>query len=132
MRGGASDLVPGAFGPCSFFGACLAFATTAPPFCARARKARRSGGRSKRARRTRERCAWSVSAGRMLVEADQGPVRPLVFLVYPHHDRLNHLTLLDLAARLGGLDRRGDDVADVGVLAVVAAGHADDQELLCP
>src|SRR5438034_7438068 len=65
MRGGASDLVPGAFGPCSFFGACLAFATTAPPSCARARKARRSGGRSKRARRTRERCAWSVSAGRM-------------------------------------------------------------------
>src|SRR5881392_2493035 len=70
--------------------------------------------------------------GRVLVEADQGPVRALVFLVYPHHDRLNHLTLLDLAARLGGLDRRGDDVADVVVLAVVAAGHADDQELLCP
>src|SRR5207253_2679359 len=46
--------------------------------------------------------------GRVLVEADQGPVRALVFLVYPHHDRLNHLTLLDLAARLGGLDRRGD------------------------
>src|SRR5437773_12285137 len=30
------------------------------------------------------------------------------------------------------LDRGGDDVPHVGVLAVVAAGHADDQELLRP
>src|SRR2546421_722730 len=182
MRGGASDLVPGALGACSFFGAwVLAFATTAPPSCVRARKAHRSGGTPARVRRIRGPCAWSESAGRsagrrasrwssraaprsrrfhpgprsrlhdalrpsgaarvvgrgeedgrVLVEADQRAVRALVFLVYPHDNGLNHLALLDLPARLGGLDRGGDDVADVRVLAVVAAGHADDQELLRP
>src|SRR5438270_1740142 len=68
--------------------------------------------------------------GRVLVEADQGAVRALVFLLYPHHDRLNHLAFLDLAAGLGGLDGGRDDVAHRGVLAVVAARDADDQELL--
>src|SRR5207249_10372544 len=59
--------------------------------------------------------------GRVLVEADQGPVRALVFLVYPHHDRLNHLTLLDLAARLGGLDRLRYEAVFVAVFGVVVA-----------
>src|SRR6266851_2654707 len=70
--------------------------------------------------------------GRVLVEADQRAVWALVLLVDPDHDGLHHLALLDLPARLGGLDRGGDDVAHGGVLAVVAAGHADDQELLRP
>src|SRR5690242_12664619 len=30
-RGASVDLVPGSFGACSFFGCCLAFATSAPP-----------------------------------------------------------------------------------------------------
>src|SRR5690348_4852962 len=67
--------------------------------------------------------------GRVLVEADQRPVGPLVLLVDAHHHGLDDLTLLDLAARLGRLDRGRDDVAHVGVLPVVAAGHADAQEL---
>src|SRR5262245_40407444 len=70
--------------------------------------------------------------GRVLVEADERAVRALVLLVDPDHDGLHHFALLDLTTRLGGLDRGGDDVPHVGVLAVVAAGHADDQELLRP
>src|SRR5438034_1446297 len=54
---------------------------------------------------------------RVLVEADQRSVRPLVFLVHAHHDGLDHLAFLDLAAGLCRLDRRGDDVADVGLFA---------------
>src|SRR6266571_102768 len=71
----------------------------------------------------------SEKHGRVLVEADQRSVRPLVLLVDTYHDGLHHLALLDLAAGLGRLDRGGDDVADIGVLAIVAAGHADHQEL---
>src|SRR6266487_1475629 len=82
------------------------------------------------------RAAWVVGLRqehrRVFVEADQRAVRPLVLLLHANDDRLHHLALLDLAARLGGLDGRGDDVAHVGVLAVVAAGDADDQELLRP
>src|SRR5689334_20042718 len=70
--------------------------------------------------------------GGVLVEADEGAVRTLVLLVYPHHHGLNHLALLDLASRLRGLDRGRDDVAHVGVLTVVAAMHANDQELFRP
>src|SRR6266545_5326839 len=70
--------------------------------------------------------------GRVLVESDQRAVGPLVLLVDTNHDGLHDLALLDLPTGLGGLDRGRDDVADVGVLAVVAAGHADDQELLRP
>src|SRR5438093_943208 len=68
--------------------------------------------------------------GGVLVEADERAVRPLVFLVDPNHHGLHHLALLDLPAGLGGLDGGRDDVAHVGVFAVVAAGDADDQELL--
>src|SRR5215472_1195381 len=70
--------------------------------------------------------------GGVLVEADQRTVRPLVLLVDPHDDRLDDLAFLDLAARLSGFHGGSDDVADVGVLAVVAAGHADAQELFRP
>src|SRR2546423_8695787 len=56
----------------------------------------------------------SEKDGRVLVEADQRSVRPLVLLVDTHHDGLHHLALLDLAARLGRLDRGGDDVAGRG------------------
>src|SRR5579872_3116236 len=68
----------------------------------------------------------------VLVEPDQRPVRPLVLLVHAHDDGLDDLALLHLAAGLRGLHGRRDDVAHVGVLAIVAAGHADDQELLRP
>src|SRR5689334_4967136 len=69
---------------------------------------------------------------RVLVEADERTIGPLVLLVDPDHDGLHHLALLHLAARLRRLYGRGDDVAHVGVLAIVAAGHANDQELLRP
>src|SRR5919201_7021296 len=70
--------------------------------------------------------------GGVLVEADERSVGPLVLLVDAHDHGLHHLAFLDLAAGLGRLDRGGDDVAHVGVLAVVAAGDTDDQELLRP
>src|SRR5690348_16837548 len=70
--------------------------------------------------------------GGVLVEADQRPVGPLVLLVDPHDHSLDDLALLDLATRLRRLDRGRDDVAHVGVLAVVAAGHADAQDLFRP
>src|SRR2546429_4302862 len=70
----------------------------------------------------------SEKDGPVLVEADQRSVRPLVLLVDTHHDGLHHLALLDLAAGLGRLDRGGDDVADLGVPAGMAAGEPEDQE----
>src|SRR2546423_98827 len=57
--------------------------------------------------------------GRVLVEADQRAVRALVFLLYPHHHRLNHLAFLDLAAGLGGLDGGRDDVAHAALVLLV-------------
>src|ERR1700674_5815297 len=68
--------------------------------------------------------------GRVLVESDERSVRALVLLVHSHDDGLHHLALLDLTARLGGLDGGVNDVDDIGVFAVVPAGHADDQEYL--
>src|SRR5438874_2310426 len=55
--------------------------------------------------------------GGVLVEADQGAIRALVFLVYPHDDSLNHLALLNLAA---GLDRLVHLVRDHGAEADLA------------
>src|SRR5581483_3789410 len=69
----------------------------------------------------------SEEHGRVLVEPDERAVGPLVLLGDAHDHGLH-----DLAARLRRLDRRGDDVADVRVAAVVAARDADDQELLRP
>src|SRR5205823_720339 len=63
------------------------------------------------------------------VEADVGAIGPPVLLGDPHHDRAYDLALLDLAARLRGLDGGDDDVADRRVLAVRAAEDADTQEL---
>src|SRR5260370_12092863 len=68
--------------------------------------------------------------GGVLVEADERTVGAAIFLVNPHHHGLDDLALLDLAARLRGLDGGGDDVAHRRVLAVVTAGHADDKDLL--
>src|SRR5581483_6298910 len=70
--------------------------------------------------------------GRVLVEPDERAVGPLVLLGDAHDHGLHDFALLDLAARLRRLDRRGDDVADVRVAAVVAARNADHQELLRP
>src|ERR1700674_4354828 len=66
---------------------------------------------------------------RVFVEADERAVRALVFLRHADDDRLHDLALLHLAAGLRGFDRRGDDVAYRRVLAVVAACHADAQDL---
>src|SRR5579859_5799722 len=66
----------------------------------------------------------------VLVEADQRAVGALELFGHSHHDRLDDLALLDLAARLRRLDGGRDDVAHRRVLAVVPAGHADAQDLL--
>src|SRR5207245_6698761 len=79
------------------------------------------------------RASWVVGLSqqdsRVLVEADERPVGAAVLLVDPYDHGLDHLALLHLAAWLGGLDGGGDDVTHRGVLAVVAAGHTDDQDL---
>src|SRR5579872_1879825 len=66
----------------------------------------------------------------VLVEPDQRPVRPLVLLVHAHDDSLHDLALLDLAAGLRRLHSARDDVADVGVAAVMPARNADHEQLL--
>src|SRR6202165_426576 len=67
--------------------------------------------------------------GRVLVETNGGAILPAEFARGPDDDRLDHLALLHLAA--GRRNRHGgcDDVADGGVLAVVAAHHPDQQDL---
>src|ERR1700686_1851615 len=67
--------------------------------------------------------------GRVLVEPNGGAILPAEFARGPDDDRLDHLALLHLAA--GRRDRHGgrDDVADGGVLAVMAAHHPDQQDL---
>src|SRR5947209_2665925 len=56
----------------------------------------------------------------VVVEPDVRAIRPPVFLRHTNHDRLDDLTLFNLAARLRRLDGRGDDVAHRGVTPVVA------------
>src|ERR1700674_1201946 len=67
--------------------------------------------------------------GRVLVETNGGAILPAEFARGPDDDRLDHLALLHLAA--GRRNRHGgcDDVADGGVLAVMAAHHPDQQDL---
>src|ERR1700686_2843490 len=67
--------------------------------------------------------------GRVLVEPNGGAILPAEFARGPDDDRLDHLALLHLAA--GRRNRHGgrDDVADRGVLAVMAAHHPDQQAL---
>ena len=58
--------------------------------------------------------------GRVLVERDQRAVVAAERLLRPDDDRLHDLALLDRALRRGGLDRRGDDVADPRVAAAAS------------
>src|SRR3954465_2024957 len=67
--------------------------------------------------------------GGVLVEGDVRAVLAPELLLRAHDDGLDDLALLDRALRAGGLDGRGDHVADVRVLAARAALHADDQDL---
>src|SRR4051794_5047828 len=67
--------------------------------------------------------------GSVLVEGDEGAVVAPELLLRADDDGLDDLALLDGALRAGGLHRRGDDVADVRVLAARAALHADDEDL---
>ena len=57
----------------------------------------------------------------VLVEADVGAVLAAVGLLGPHDDGGDDLALLDRALRVGGLDGRGDRVADAGVATARAA-----------
>src|ERR1700694_3431189 len=66
---------------------------------------------------------------RVLVKANRGAVLPPELTRGPHDDRLDDLALLDLSARRGDRDGGGDDVADRGVLTVMAAHHPDQQDL---
>src|SRR4026209_1096402 len=50
-----------------------------------------------------------------LVELDVGAISPAPLLDGAHHDILDDLALLDVAARNGVLDGGHDDIADAGV-----------------
>src|SRR4051795_12155420 len=65
----------------------------------------------------------------VLVERDVGAVVAAARLLGADDDRRDDLALLDRPLRVGGLDRRGDDVADMRVAALVAALDADAGEL---
>src|SRR5262249_50812811 len=67
--------------------------------------------------------------GGVLVERDQGAVVAAERLLRPDDDGLDDLALLDRALGRGGLDGRGDDVADPRVTAMRAAGDADAEDL---
>src|SRR3954470_3714819 len=67
--------------------------------------------------------------GRVLVEGDVGAVVAAEGLLRAHDDRGHDLALLDRPLRVGLLDRRRDDVADVRVAALVAALDADAEDL---
>src|SRR6476661_2814211 len=66
---------------------------------------------------------------RVLVERDVGAVGAAERLLGAHDDRRDDLALLDRPLRVGGLDGGGDDVAHVGVAALVAALDADAEDL---
>src|SRR5947207_1470585 len=67
--------------------------------------------------------------GCVLVERDRRSVLAPEGLLRPDDDGSHDLALLHRALRRGGLDRADDDVADARVAAVVAAHHADAEEL---
>src|SRR4051812_24897086 len=66
----------------------------------------------------------------VLVEADVGPVAPAPRLHGAHDDRLDDVTLLDVAAGDRVLDGAHDDVADAGVATSRATEHPDAQDFL--
>src|SRR4051794_9182055 len=65
----------------------------------------------------------------VLVEGDVRAVVAPELLLRAHDDRLDDLALLDRPLRVGGLDGRGDDVADPRVAPARAALDADAQDL---
>src|SRR5690606_6687625 len=68
--------------------------------------------------------------GGVLVELDVRAVGTAGLLDRAHHDRLDDIALLDVAAGDGVLHRGDDDVAQARVAAVGAAEHADGEQLL--
>src|SRR3954470_1980695 len=67
--------------------------------------------------------------GRVLVEGDVRAVLAPELLLRAHDDGGDDLALLDRALRVRLLDRRGDNVAHGRVAALVAALHADAEDL---
>src|SRR4051812_830936 len=67
--------------------------------------------------------------GGVLVEGDVGAVVAPELLAGAHDDRLDDLALLDRPLRVGGLDRRGDDVPHARIAAAGAALDADAEDL---
>src|SRR5690606_28327319 len=67
--------------------------------------------------------------GGVVVEADVRTVVTTVFLVGPHHDCANDVTLLDTGMRLSALDGRDDDITHAAVVALRATQHADHKDL---
>src|SRR5262249_14400489 len=68
--------------------------------------------------------------GRVLVEADVGPVLPAERVDLADDDRFHDLPLLHVAVGGGFLHVGRDDVADLGVLALRAAAELDARDLL--
>src|SRR5690349_11720733 len=66
----------------------------------------------------------------VLVELDVRTIRTTTLLDGAHDDRLDDITLLDVAAGDGVLDGGDDDVADTGIATRRPAEHADAQNLL--
>src|SRR5260370_1759584 len=67
--------------------------------------------------------------GGVLVERDRRAVVAPERLLRPHDDRAHDLALVDRALRGRRLDGADDDVANAGVAAVMAAHHADAEQL---
>src|SRR5215218_5406690 len=65
----------------------------------------------------------------VLVEGDVRAVLAPELLLRAHDDGLDDLALLDRPLRVGGLDGRGDHVADAGVAPARAALDADAEDL---
>src|SRR5699024_3256925 len=68
--------------------------------------------------------------GGVLVEADVRAIRATTLLDGADDDGLDHITLLDVAARDRILDGGDDLVADAGVAPARAAEHTDCEDLL--
>src|SRR5215212_8573210 len=66
----------------------------------------------------------------VLVELDVRAVGTPAFLAGAHHHGLHDVSLLDVAAGDGVLDRADDDVTDAGVATAGAAEHPDAQDFL--
>src|SRR5699024_1311291 len=66
----------------------------------------------------------------VLVELDVAAVGTPALLAGAHDDRLDDVTLLDVAARDGVLDGGDDDVTDAGVTTTRATENTDAQDLL--